>query len=107
AHRRYMALTRSPGGLISFWSTNSVDWRSEAVTGTRTLARLTTWANGRHGSKLVQEMIRLKLWALPISGSAPAASLVVTEICRLIRSTSHGEEPIFALHRLAVFFLWG
>ena len=39
-----------------------------AVTGTPTWEPLTRWASGRHGSKPAQEMIRLTLWSLPISG---------------------------------------
>src|SRR6516162_1624441 len=92
-----MALTRSPAWLTSFCSTNSVDWRSGAVMETQTWERPMTWASGKHGSKPVQEMIRPRLWSLPIFGNGPVASSVVTGTCRLTRFISHGADVIIAL----------
>ena len=62
-------------GVVNFFLVHKFrGWRSEAVTGTQTWERLTTWASGRHGSKPAPEMTRPTLWSLPISGSVPAAS---------------------------------
>ena len=95
---------RSLAWLISFCSTSSADWRLEAVTGTQTWEHLTRWASGRHGSRRAREMIRARLWSLPISGSAPAASLAVTATCRRTRLTYPGADSIFAAPiSLAVF----
>ena len=58
--------------------------------------RLTTWASGRHGSKPEPEMIRPRLWSLPISGSALAASSAVTGTSRRMRFTCLGEDSIIA-----------
>src|SRR6266508_5778808 len=96
APRRYTAPMRSPAWLTSFWFTNSVDWKSGAVTGTQTWERPTTWVSGRHGSKPAREMIKPRLWPLPISGNGRAACLVVIEIFPVTRFKFPGEDSIFA-----------
>src|SRR5215472_14040354 len=84
---------QSPAWLTSFCSTSSVVWRSEAVTETPTWERLTTWVNGRHGSKPGPETTRLTLWSLPTSGSALAVSSAGTGTCPLTRFIYRLEDP--------------
>src|SRR5215475_14914876 len=97
------APTRSPAWLTSFWSTSSAGWRSAAVTVTQTWERLTTWVSGRHGSRPAREMIRPRLWSLPISGSVRVAFSAATETSLVTPFTSPGEEAIFAALHLAAF----
>ena len=85
-------------GVVNFFLVTQIPWawRSGAVTETPTWERLTTWASGRHGSKPAREMIRPRLWSLPISGSGPAGSSAPIGTYPVTPFKSPGAEAIFA-----------